>query len=265
MKYFLAALISTGIGLLIYFNFYQITQSHQANEIKTKPLEYRGGWIRSTLSQDRSWYKRDEVTPINFDIYEISLKNPAANNSEKEIANALKIRLQSMSAATKNKWFDFNEGLKSGFVQMDESPLHYYNDNYIKDGETLNPNKPEFLMYYPGSDGMKLTGVMYLMPNIDEDGPQFGGNLTRWHYHEWQKEVCLEAGVLKDTENCNGVMSTYSPQMIHVWFVDHPEGPFASNMCLPTGIINGWEGNKSLRTLIHQEKKKTKLRRKNSE
>lgn len=87
---------------------------------------------------------------------------------------------------------------------------HHLNPTYQRDGEILDPSRPEALLYANTSKGPVLLGAMYLMPEPDAPGPQIGGCLTRWHAHsllEWE-----------------------TPQMMHVWSLDVPGGPFSDEL-----------------------------------
>jgi hypothetical protein len=69
----------------------------------------------------------------------------------------------------------------------------------------LDPARPEGLLYgRTDHHGLVLIGAFYLM-EPGEHGPQPGGCLTTWHTH-----------------NGNGI------EMLHVWTVDMPGGPFAN-------------------------------------
>jgi hypothetical protein len=80
------------------------------------------------------------------------------------------------------------------------------------------------------------------MPRRGEDGPQIGGPLTVWHQHS---NICFDdttgiavAIVHSADSNSNdksgacplGSSVTRTPQMLHVWLIDNPDGPFASTM-----------------------------------
>lgn len=48
-------------------------------------------------------------------------------------------------------------------------------DEFLLDDRTLDPDRPEFVMYFPTPDGMVLTGMMFLVGSQDAWGPQVGG------------------------------------------------------------------------------------------
>jgi hypothetical protein len=83
---------------------------------------------------------------------------------------------------------------------------HYLNPAYQRDGEILDPDRPEALVYANTSEGLVLLGAMYVMPEPGDPGPRIGGCLTQWHAHS-----------LRGWE---------TPEMMHVWSVDVPGGAF---------------------------------------
>ncbi|MDQ4002281.1 MAG: hypothetical protein M3259_00385 [Actinomycetota bacterium] len=84
---------------------------------------------------------------------------------------------------------------------------HYLNPAYQRDEEILDPNRQEALVYANSSNGPVLLGAMYLMPEPGVSGPQIGGCLTQWHAHL--------------------LLGWETPEMMHVWTVDIPDGPFS--------------------------------------
>jgi hypothetical protein len=112
----------------------------------------------------------------------------------------------------------------------------------ILDEATLDPDRPEVLMYYETPTGNKLTGVMFLVRSPDEQGPQVSGPFTRWHYHMWPDLTCLLHGILMTTRapcsDPNEVASYMSPEMMHVWLIDHPDGAFATPMQLEPSLLD---------------------------
>jgi hypothetical protein len=92
---------------------------------------------------------------------------------------------------------------------------HYLNDTYRRDPAVLNQHRVESLVYgWTDRHGLVLIGALYIMPKAGMDGPEIGGCLTQWHIHE----------IGPRDPNGNGAEL---PQMLHVWVVDMPGGPFA--------------------------------------
>lgn len=170
-------------------------------------------------------------------IIEVS-KYPNSKPSKGDIRRAYTLYSESFNTAKKRGWFNYSNGIKDGFYEFSDK-THNPNDEYLYDGETLNPQKPEVLMYYedPGNSSKKiLAGVMFMANSIEDEGTQIGGPMTVWHYHKGNREFCYREGVMPigSKENCtNGTVSDRGPEMVHVWFVKHPKGQFATGMSFP--------------------------------
>ena len=100
---------------------------------------------------------------------------------------------------------------------------------------------------------------MYLQPlGSNTEGEQIGGPLTVWHYHPvrtegrthnvpfYIRELVNRSKSINSTDEffrITGVefknIEDYienrrrTSEMIHVWFVEHPEGPFGTSMSVP--------------------------------
>ncbi|MCT9933940.1 hypothetical protein N5079_27385 [Planotetraspora sp. A-T 1434] len=89
----------------------------------------------------------------------------------------------------------------------------------IDDGVVLDATRPEALVYYRRPTGSSvLLGAIFIMPP-GRRGPAIGGPLTPWHSHA---DPCLAA--LCQTGRTDVAGET---EMLHVWLVDYPGGPFA--------------------------------------
>jgi hypothetical protein len=70
------------------------------------------------------------------------------------------------------------------------------------------------------------------MPRAGERGPQVGGATTTWHAHN----ICVGAlppgfGVVTPYGTCPFLTAQVTlPEMMHVWIVDSPAGPFADSL-----------------------------------
>lgn len=102
--------------------------------------------------------------------------------------------------------------------------IHAGNAAYEHDGRVLDPDRPEYLIYGEGPDGLVLLGAMFTMPSFDLPGPAVGGPLTVWHAHE---HVCLGAlppglaGIASPLGGCpaGSVDLPRTGDMIHAWIV----------------------------------------------
>jgi hypothetical protein len=137
--------------------------------------------------------------------------------------------------AERRGWYGYGTAVLDGFERISQDPLHFPNKEYLLDDNVLDPERPEFLMFYNTPKGKRLAGFMFLGRKARVEGPQVGGPLTRWHYHVWAEPLCLLNGVYKVGEPQNGqceegLLRSRSAEMLHVWLVDHPDGPFSAQM-----------------------------------
>lgn len=145
--------------------------------------------------------------------------------------------MQQMVAETLRAWPDQAAALAAGFeVYEDEGPSHLVHFGHVDDGRVLDPARPEFLVVDPVGT---VLGAMFLAADSEARGPQFAGPLTVWHYHRYPTPVCLRpSGLLPaldpygDQSDCpeDAEFAERSPEMVHVWLFEHPDGPFASDM-----------------------------------
>ena len=154
-------------------------------------------------------------------------------------------RLVTATKAAVAKYEELSAAVAAGYKPM-EPPngeiVHYVNPTYMADQYVLDPNHVQSLIYYNGKSGTQLIGAMYIMPTRAEDGPDIGGPLTIWHKHS---NICFDdtTGIAvafvhsgaEDTTDKSGSCPRGSslkvtPQMLHVWLIDNPDGPFASTM-----------------------------------
>jgi hypothetical protein len=100
----------------------------------------------------------------------------------------------------------------------------------------LNPQHPSSLVYAINvpNHAPILLGAMYIMAD-QQNGPQIGGGLTRWHSH---LVICANghetiAGFglqLRDRCSPGTWRDSYTAQMLHVWVVPYPGGVFSDDL-----------------------------------
>lgn len=145
-------------------------------------------------------------------------------------------------------WFDRSKAIADGFLTPGSDNRHHRNDAYVLDSIQLDPARPEYLMYYPDPNRegeQALTGFMFLAESRKARGHQFAGPLAIWHYHKYANARCwagrglLSMGMADDNGRCStgSVPLHRSPEMVHVWLLDHPRGPFSSGMTLPKSVL----------------------------
>ena len=200
-------------------------------------------WARRFLPVDPSWRLESEVPEApqkspGMVIWEVSTfpEGEPASGAHREAAADFQERCY--QAALRNGWLDFEKGLADGYRIMFGDREHYANWEFVRDGRVLDPDRPEFLMYYGTPQGKKLAGFMFLSDTPEGPGPQVGGPLSIWHWHTWTRIGCLREGLLsigvadKQGRCGRGVPTHRSPEMLHLWLIDHRDGPFATNMSI---------------------------------
>lgn len=204
-------------------------------------------WARRFLPFDPEWIsesqipRRPQVEPAMV-IWELSEVDPTRAPTAAEAGAAEDLVRRCRAVAEEKGWFEFRRGIDAGYRLMEGDRRHYVNEAYLFDDAVLDCTRPEFLMYYGTPRGKLLAGVMFYAPAADRRGPQIGGPLTLWHYHIWFRPKCLRDGLLITGEGRSGCRdgkaSHRSPEMLHVWFVDHPQGPFATTMSLDRATLD---------------------------
>ena len=138
------------------------------------------------------------------------------------------------------QWSDFRTAEAAGFHSIGDAATgveHYVQWNWINDDVTLNPDKPESLVYEPQPDGTKkLVSAMYLLPDTValEQVPELGGKLTQFHVHNnlcFTKDPVapLVRGLTDAAGNCPAALQKFpEAPMIHVWITPQDCGPFSA-------------------------------------
>jgi hypothetical protein len=116
-----------------------------------------------------------------------------------------------------------------------EEHLLYNGDDPNYEG--LNPQDPSSLVYAINvpNHAPILLGAMYIMGGDQQNGPQIGGGLTRWHSHlvtcvNGRQTVAGFGVQLRDSCNLATWQDTYTTQMLHVWVVPYPGGVFSDDL-----------------------------------
>ncbi len=178
-------------------------------------------------------------------IFEVTRFPDQVEPTPEQLVAAGKFWERARAAVKERGWDDFDRAVADGFELMFGDDNHYASREHVADGRVLDPERPEFLIYYDTGVAKRLAGLMFLAP-ADTHGPQVAGPMTVWHFHLWKHELCLWRGLLvdgvpEDGECPDGVASRRSPEMLHLWFFDHPQGMFATGMDLEPFQIKGLE------------------------
>jgi hypothetical protein len=132
------------------------------------------------------------------------------------------------------KWADPEAAKAAGFRSIqgpDSTFVHFVNFGWMLDDVVLDPEHPESLVYRSTdgtTDGYELESAMYILPGIGYPIPDVGGSLTPWHNHG---DLCFRmdgmiVGTTAAGECPDGSSNVKTPDMLHVWIVDHADGPF---------------------------------------
>ncbi len=216
------------------------------------PAPNTEGWYFSEIdmrmpepgqAERRSWKPVTYVDPADvpgFQImFELTRFPERVEATEDERERADQLRIDSVRSARRHGWFDSDQAVRDGFHLMFIDDIHYVKEDFATDDGILDPERPEFLMFYQTDYGKRLVAYMYLARHRDERGPQMGGPLTLWHHHFLAKPIChlhdlIWAAFPGEDGQCSvGTPHNRSPEMMHVWFIDHPQGPFSTRMELP--------------------------------
>jgi hypothetical protein len=110
--------------------------------------------------------------------------------------------------------------------------VHFENKERSGDGAVLDPARPEMLVYARAGGRAALLGVAFRMPRAGQRGPQIGGASTTWHAHN----ICVGPvppgfGLVTPYGTCPFLTAEVTlPEMMHVWVVESPAGPFADSL-----------------------------------
>lgn len=193
-------------------------------------------WKEENISEQLQWQIEEDKTEV---MWEVTKYDKESDITDENLESAWRLYKETFENAEENGWFNWSQAKKQGFYSWENDRLHYPNKKHIQDSRTLDPSKPETLLYANTEQGRVLVGVMYITKGPDEPGHQVAGPLTVWHYHLNDKQKCRKYNVIpKNTEKCpNGNFTYRGPEMMHVWFIKHPDGPFATSMTLPSSKI----------------------------
>jgi len=146
------------------------------------------------------------------------------------------IELAAATRAAMARYADLAAAVAAGYqlpaVRATGPDVHLENKAYGKDRRILDPQKPEMLVYAIGDGRATLLGVVFVMDVAGAPGPAPGGPTTRWHAHN----LCVSAlppgfGIVSPFGGCPAFsVNITSTEMMHVWVVDNPNGPFAEGL-----------------------------------
>jgi len=157
--------------------------------------------------------------------------NCTANPTSSQQSAAVALVDQTTAAA--HRYQSLANAKADGYIPVTPSGLpvvHYANPRYINDGNLLDPNAIESLVYANTPHGAVLVAAMYLMADnqVGAVPPMPGGCLTEWHVHTnlcFSDSTGTVVGVTSGGVCSVGSTNHISQPMIHVWLAPVPGGP----------------------------------------
>jgi hypothetical protein len=123
------------------------------------------------------------------------------------------------------------------YVLKTNGEEHLLYDSRNPGYQGLNPQHPSSLVYAINvpNHAPILLGAMYIMGGDQQNGPQVGGGLTRWHSHLVTcvsgRQTIAGFGVqLRGGCDPATWRDRYTAQMLHVWVVPYPGGVFSDDL-----------------------------------
>ncbi len=150
------------------------------------------------------------------------------------------------------QWADFRTAEAAGYHSIGDGVTgheHFVNWDMIDDGEILNPDKPESLVYDTTGGDRRLVSAMFMLPTgaTLDSVPEVGGALTQWHIHDnlcftSDKSAPRVAGITTSDGGCPAGLQKFTPvPMIHVWIEKNQCGPFAALEGVGAGQVKAGE------------------------
>jgi hypothetical protein len=148
-------------------------------------------------------------------------------------------QLISQTDTTLKRFANVQAALAAGYtyVLKTNGEEHLLYDGPDPAYQGLNPQDPSSLVYAINvpHHAPVLLGAMYIMGGDQQNGPQVGGGLTRWHSHLVTcvngQQVIAGFGVqLRGGCDPATWQDRYTAQMLHVWVVPYPGGVFSDDL-----------------------------------
>lgn len=242
-------LAAIGIGILVIAAAWSLTSPGTVHERIYE--EENSSWQPANQTRLQVYSEKNSDPNVMVEL----TRYPGEEPTDRQLERSWKLYRDTYRNAREEEWFNMTEGLEDGYFNWAGDSFHYPHENYTRTEETLDPEKPEFLMYYEDPDNSSntiLAGVMFQTSTVEKHGEQIGGPITLWHYHYFNPEACLNYwGPVSNVEvvgpsgqECppGSQPSRKSYKMLHVWFVDHPRSQFSTDMAISKNLLeNGTE------------------------
>ena len=163
--------------------------------------------------------------------------------AQQRAADDLAARTIAATARYANLSVALGDGFRPGRVT---SGYDVHLESHANAGYILDPTHPQALVYAITNGRATLLGALFQMPYAGRPGPTPGGPITSWHAHN----ICLSAsppglGIVSPFGGCPPLsVDTTTPEMMHIWVVANPGGPFAEG--LDTAWVRRYHASHSL-------------------
>jgi hypothetical protein len=201
-------------------------------------------WVSSFHAhQSAGGHHHDPTSRAQAGIVTAWLATTPPTSAQRRAAGTLAARTNAATA----RYADLSVALASGFRPGQvTSGYDVHLVNKANRGYILDPAHPQALVYAITGGRATLLGALFQMPDAGQPGPTPGGPITRWHAHN----ICLSAlppgfGVVSPFGGCPPLsVDTTTPEMMHIWVVANPSGPFAQG--LDTAWVRRYHASHSL-------------------
>jgi hypothetical protein len=160
---------------------------------------------------------------------------PVADHHATPAQIAAAARLAEETVAATRRYADIDAARAAGYqASLSETgyDVHLENKAFGRDGRTLDPRRPEQLVYAVAGGRATLLGAVFVMERAGVPGPEPGGPITGWHAHNGCLTVLPPGfGVTSPYGGCPALsVQATIPEMMHIWTVDSPRGPYAEGL-----------------------------------
>ncbi|MCB1028207.1 MAG: hypothetical protein KDB24_10650 [Microthrixaceae bacterium] len=191
---------------------------------------------RSVLNPETGRYEKYIVAGGMTEVSDFLFEDPPTSE---QAAGAAGLRAEAQ-AFIRSADLTSLESIKRAGFELSDQDNHWVNVDNVRDGVVLDVDHPEFLVVRIDESGAPIIdGLMYLAGPVGAKGPQPFGSAFAWHVHKYLESPCFQFGQIirpdlppADCTNATnqGVLSSVTPEMLHIWLTDNPEGDFASQM-----------------------------------
>jgi hypothetical protein len=163
------------------------------------------------------------------------IMRPVAEHHATPAQAAAAARLAAATRSAVRRFASLDAALAAGYRaqgRLAGTDVHLEHPAYKSDGRILDPRRPEMLVYAIAGGRATLLGVVYVMERAGVPAPQPGGPITGWHAHN----LCISPlppgiGIVTPYGGCPAfAIAITVPEMMHVWTVDNPAGPYAEGL-----------------------------------